>query len=235
MPASLLLALLLAAPAQAPAAPQAPADDFKPDPSWRRLDKAQPIWFDPKGRRVIVRARVALTDGALEHLLCRENTKEHESVLATAAVPRLMHAALLLTGAAPGHPVRFRPKFEPPAGTPIAIDLEWTEGGKARRADAKDWVKDAKTGKPLEVDWVFAGSDLFEDPETKRMIYAADGGDVITVANFPSAMLDLPIVSSAEDAERVFVANTRRIPPRGTPVTMILRPLRKPAAPKAAP
>src|SRR5437899_803009 len=112
MSVPLLLAVVLALPSQPPAQPKPPADDFKPDPSWKPLDNGKAVWFDPKGKRLIVRARVALTDGALEHLLCRENTKEHESVLATEAVPRLLHTALLLTGAEPGHPVRFRPKFE---------------------------------------------------------------------------------------------------------------------------
>ena len=53
-------------------------------------------------------------------------------MLATPAPPRQIHAGLLLTGAEPGHPVRFLPKFVPPAGTPIAIELHWTEEGKPR-------------------------------------------------------------------------------------------------------
>jgi hypothetical protein len=234
MPSPLLLALALALPTQASdEAPKPPEDRFRPDPGWKELGKS--LWFDPKQRRLIVRARVALTEGALEHLLCREQTKEHESILASEAEPRRMHAGLLLTGAEPGHPVRFQPKFEPPTGTPIRIELEWTEGGKARRADAKEWVKDLKTGKSLDVDWVFGGSHLFQDPETKKMIYSADGGDVITVSNFVSAMLDLPMASSASDEAREFVANSAKIPPRGTPVTMILRPaVTKPAAPPPA-
>lgn len=222
----LILAALLTLPGQAADAPKAPTDSFRPNPVWKELGQA--VWFDPEGRRLIVRARVALTEGFLEHLLCLERTKEHESILATEAPPRTIHAGLLLTGAEVGHPVRFRPKFEPPAGTPIQIELQWTDpAGKAQRANARTWIKDEKTGKTLEVDWVFAGSQLFQDPETKKMIYAADGGDVITVSNFVSALLDVPIASSADDDARSFVANTPLIPPRGTPVTMILTPAPK--------
>src|SRR5262249_19846676 len=99
---SLLLAAMLA---QAPADPnpKPPADAFKPHPSWKA--QAKSLGFAPKNRRAVVRARVALTDGALEHLLCREQTKEHESILASDAEPRRIHAVLLLTGAEPGHPV----------------------------------------------------------------------------------------------------------------------------------
>jgi hypothetical protein len=214
-------ALALAAPPdQPPTTP--PADAFRPDPGWKALGPN--LWFDPKARRLVLRARVVLREGPLEHLLCLKGTKEHEAILAVDAVPRQIHAGLLLTGAQEGHPVQFVPKFAPPTGTPIAIDLEWQEGGATRRADARTWIKDEKSGAPLRTDWVFAGSGFFEDPATKKPIYMADDGDLITVANFASAILDLPFASTADDAGRIFVPNTDRIPPRGTPVTLFLRP-----------
>jgi hypothetical protein len=233
----LLFTMLLIYPSVAAQDAPPAADDFRPERGWKPLGKS--LWFDPKEKRLIIRARVAINDGYLEHLLCLEQTKEHESLLATAATPKLIHAGLLLTGAEAGHPVRFRPKFEPPAGTAMAIELEWTDkDGKLERSNAREWVKDQKSQKPLAIDWVFAGSDEFVDPETKRRIYAADGGDLFTVSNFTSAILDLPIDSSADDNARSFLANTPRIPPRGTFVTMFLRPVDKPkpttAEPKAA-
>jgi hypothetical protein len=236
MPAilTLLTALALAGPADD--APP-PVDSFKPNPAWKSLGKD--VWFDPEGRRLVVRARVALQDGVLEHLLCRKGTKEHESVLSTEAPARLIHAGLLLTGASPGHPVRFQPKFEPPDGSPVAIELEWEQGGKLKKADARDWVKDQATGKALARDWVFAGSEVFEDPRTRTTIYAADDGDLITVANFPASILDLPYRSSANDADRGYIAHAERVPVRGTPVTMYFRPrpapARETAKPKAKP
>ena len=75
------------------------------------------LWFDRKEKRVVVRARVVLREGVLEHLMCKKGTKEHEAIIATDAAPKAIHAALLLTGAEVGHPVQFVPKFEPPAGT----------------------------------------------------------------------------------------------------------------------
>ena len=165
-----------------------------------------------------------LRQGPLEHLVCLKGTKEHEAILATEAQPRQIHAGLLLTGAEPGHPVRFLPKFEPPTGTPIAIEVIWKTGDKTSRADARRWLKDEKTRKPLTEDWVFAGSELFMDPVTKKMVYAADEGDLITVANFGSSILDLPFASSASDADRVFSADPEQVPPLGTEVFLRLRP-----------
>jgi len=207
--------------------PPLPTDSFKADPAWKSLGKD--VWFDPKAKRLVVRARVALQDGALEHLLCKKGTKEHESILSTEAPAKLIHAGLLLTGATPGHSVRFEPKFEPPSGTAVAIEVEWEQAGKLKKADARDWVKDQATGASLSRDWVFAGSELFEDPRTRTMIYAADDGDLITVANFPASILDLPYRSSASDADRGYVAHADRVPARGTPVTMYFRPRPAPA------
>jgi len=81
-------------------------------------------------------------------------------------------------------------------------------------------------------DWVFAGSELFMDPITKKMVYAADDGDLITVANFGSAILDLPFASSASDADRVFSADPDQVPPLGTEVFLKLHPRAVPAKPK---
>jgi hypothetical protein len=197
---------------------------LEPDPEWRSL--ARSLWFDPKAKRAIVRARVVLREGYLEHLVCLKGTKEHEAVLTTDAVPEQITTALLLTGAKKGHPVRFMPNFEPPTGDPIAIELRWKQDGKTWSADAREWVKDEKANAPLAVDWVFAGSQHFKDPETKKVVYAADFGDLFTVANFGGAILDLPIKSSADDAERVFVPNTAKIPPLGTEVFMLMSPRR---------
>jgi hypothetical protein len=197
---------------------------LRPEAQWRELGPS--LWFDPGAKRVILRARVVLREGVLEHLMCSKGTKEHEAILATEAPPRGIHAGLLLTGAEPGHPVQFLPKFEPPAGSAIAIELRWLQDGQVRQSDARQWVRDEKTKAPLGIDWVFAGSLVYEDPVTKKSAYAADEGDLITVANFASAILDLPMASSANDADRVFAAQTERVPAVGTEVFVVLSPRR---------
>lgn len=235
LPATILAALAWqAAPAGEPDPAEPPAA-FQPDPAWKPLGRG--LWFDGRSnpKRLIVRARVVFREGPLEHLLCLRGTKEHEAILATDAPPTLIHAGLLLTGVEPGGPVRFKPEFRPPHGPRIALDIRWRRDGEIAEADARTWVQDEKTGKDLDVDWVFAGSILYEDPVSKKSVYAAEEGDLITVANFASAILDLPIVSSADDASRNFVAHTERIPPVGTEVQLILspRPDKDPKDPKA--
>jgi hypothetical protein len=214
-PIALIVSLALGQNATPPA-------DVRPEESWKALGPS--LWFDTEGRRLIIAARVALREGPLEHLLCRKGTKEHEAILATDAVPERIHLGLLLTGAKEGKPVQFVPRFAPPTGPEIAIELRWRQDGKAHQADARDWVWDERAKAPLKIDWVFAGSMFVEDPTTRKRVYAADDGDLFTVANFANAILDLPFASTANDADRLYVANTDRIPPRGTNVLMILRP-----------
>jgi hypothetical protein len=224
MNAGLALVLLLMVPSGPVAddAAKPKAESLQADPSWTSLGRD--LWFDRKAKRVVLRARVVLREGYLEHFMCSKGTKEHEAILATAAVPHQIHAALILTGAEPGHPVRFVPKFEPPTGSTIAIDLQWKQDGQIHKSDARQWVKDEKAKAPLAIDWVFAGSELYEDPATKKKVYAADEGDLITVANFGNAILDLPMASSANDSDRVFFTYTEKIPPLGTEVFVILGP-----------
>src|SRR5262249_1194854 len=93
MPASLVLALMLAIPAAEPAQATGSGASLQPDPAWKSPDNG--LWFDAKGRRLIIRARVALREGPLEHLLCLKGTKEHEAILATDAAPYQIHAGLL--------------------------------------------------------------------------------------------------------------------------------------------
>lgn len=187
-------------------------------------------------RRVVVDAEVCLREGALEQLLCRYHTKEHEAILRADIDARDLHKALLVAGAKPGSPVRFEPKFRPPTGSRVRITLEYEDQGARRSIDARQWVRDAKTRKPLEEDWVFAGSVFFADPRSPNgpPLYAANGGDVICVANFEGALLDLPLQSTNQDAERLFEAFTERIPPVGTKVKVMLEPLADRPAPGPA-
>jgi hypothetical protein len=225
-PLALVFTVFLAAP---PVDAPAPGE-IAIDPAWKPLGTS--LWFDPEGRRLVIRARVALREGALEHLLCLKGTKEHEAILATDAAPYKIHAGLLATGAQKGEPVQFLPKFVPPTGDPIAIELQWRQGGTIHHADARDWIRDERAKTTLKIDWVFAGSMLIDDPVAKKPVYAADDGDLFTVANFASAILDLPFASTANDAERLFVANQDVVPPRGTTVLMILQPRAKSPSPR---
>ncbi len=179
-----------------------------------------------KKRRVAIAAEVWLREGVLEHLLTRKETKEHEAILSVDADARDIHKALLAAGAERGHPVRFLPNYSPARGQVIRVSLEWLENGKPRQAGAREWVRHAQTKAPMAHDWVFGGSQFVPDPQQpNNPRYLANEGDLIGVANFEGAMLDLPVSSSNEQADLTFEANTPAIPPVGTKVKVILEPV----------
>jgi hypothetical protein len=215
-----------------PPAKPAPAAPAAPKAATQRGELGKNVVLEtlPDGhRRVLVQAEVCFREGPLEMFLCRTNTKEHESVVHADIDARHVHAGLLAAGAKAGGPVQFEPKYQPARGSVIKVTVEYTRDGKTVTVPAQEWVRDAKTRKALPYDWVFAGSVLFPNPDDpkKPPLYAANGGDVICVSNFPDAMLDLPVNSPQEDAERQYEAFTEHIPPLGTKVTVILEPAKE--------
>jgi hypothetical protein len=189
------------------------------------------LLIGPNGKKaVMLEAMVCLRKGLLEHLMCRRHTKEHEAILTAEVDARDVHKTLLAIGAKEGKPVQFQPRFAPPSGSTIKITLEYQEKGKTVRVPAQKWIRNVKTKKDLDVDWVFAGSRLYPNPfdETKPPIYGANEGDVICVSNFPTAMLDLPINSSKDNDDLTFEAHTERIPALETRVWVILEPVAEP-------
>ncbi len=180
-----------------------------------------------KSKRVIVQAEVCLREGMLEQLVTRKRTKEHEAILAADIDGRELHLALTLAGAEAGKVVQFRPKLTAPTGTPIKITLEYKAKGKTVRVSAREWIRNVKTKKDFASDWVFAGSVFIPDPldNKKAPFYGANDGDVITVVNFEGACLDVPFLSTKDNADLDFEAHTERIPALQTPVTVILEPM----------
>ena len=81
-----------------------------------------------------------------------------------------------------------------------------------------------KTKKEMSYPFVFAGSLFWVDPDTQKKYYEAEHGDFVCVANFATAMLDIPVKSSQSNEELEFEAFTNKIPPLGTPVQLVFKP-----------
>lgn len=198
------------------------------------LHPTYPVWFDKEHKSVVLLGEVCQRRMSLELFACLKGSKEHESIISVPTKAYVVHAGLLAAGAEPGNPVQFYPAYIPARGTEIEVTVIWKdEKGQVQRARAQDWVRNAETKKPMEYPWVFGGSHFVKDEQTKEQYYRADGeGDLICVSNFPSAVLDIPIKSTDENANLLFECFTERIPPVGTPVTLVLTP--KPGKPAEA-
>ena len=201
-----------------------------------RLTEDDDLWIHPTRKLVIVDGKVCLREGQLEMFACPKGTKEHESIIAVNCKAKFIHGALEAVGAKAGRAVQFVPEYQPATGPIIDILLVWEDNkGQRQHMRAQRWVKDARTDKEMTASWVFAGSGFWTDEETGIRHYQADGGDMICVSNFPSAMLDLPVESSQANTALLFAAFTERIPPIGTKVRLVLIPrLKKTPAKKKA-
>ncbi|MFM8986919.1 MAG: YdjY domain-containing protein [Planctomycetia bacterium] len=209
----------------APAAAPRPATRPDRHPELKRLSRTEEGWIDKAKQEVVVGGRVVLDKGPIEVFACVEKTKEHEAIVATRSTARLVHAALLAIGLDPGNPASFADGYAPAKGPMVRVRMRWKDAaGKAHEAQAQDWIRDHGTGKPLAGDWVFAGSVFWQDPNDGAEYYQADGGDLICVSNFPTAMLDLPFESSQQNAELAYEAFEGRVPPRDTDVEIVLSP-----------
>lgn len=212
----------------------APADDapLSKPVTVKRHKLAKNVFFEVEGndRRVIVHGVVCLREGALEGLLTRKGTKEHEYIIAADVDARNIHKALLATGAEAGACVTLEPKFTPAHGTVINVYIEYLDNEQRTVVPARTWIRDSQTNKDLDCAWVFAGSRFSLDPDDRRKLphYLANDGNIICLAGcgccLDSALMDLALKDPKKVGERVMAANTDRIPPLGMPVAVILSP-----------
>jgi hypothetical protein len=86
----------------------------------------------------------------------------------------------------------------------------------------------------MQADWVFAGSGFWLN-ERGEKFYQAEDGNVVCVANFGDALLDITIPSTASNDGLQFEPWTDRIPPLNTPVEVHLIPDFTAAPPVPAP
>ena len=190
-----------------------------------RLNPKQPVWADSQNKHVVMLGEVCKAGYPLEFFATYSN-RSYEAVVAVNVTPSIVHAGLEAVGAVPGHPAQFQPRFVPPTGTEVAIEVRWKDKkGQVKSSPAQDWIRNIKTKKALDSNWIFAGSGIITDETTGQKYYQADSGELICVLSLPSAMLDLPILSYGAIESRMFEAFEEHLPPQGTPVTILLKPI----------
>lgn len=87
----------------------------------------------------------------------------------------------------------------------------------------------------MQAHWVFAGSGFVVDMKTKKKIYLAENGNLVCVANFPSATLDIAQASSDKGPSLLYEAFIERIPPVDTEVLIELIPKSDPVGKTSPP
>ncbi|TVQ62587.1 MAG: hypothetical protein EA378_04465 [Phycisphaerales bacterium] len=193
-------------------------DGFVP---WQFKEPEQPITF-------------------LEAIVCKTDSKEHESLVATGVRPSAIHGALLAIGLEAGRPGRigFTPEGEfvreGPTGPRVHVRVLVSDpSGETKEIDPLDWVVNIEDGTPLRayyedrderVAWRFAGS--VERDRAGRMVYEADvEGVVIALHTFGSAVVGFEPVLSPDSGvdEPEWIANVDAVPDFGARVRVRIR------------
>ncbi|UCD74129.1 MAG: hypothetical protein JSV91_10100 [Phycisphaerales bacterium] len=183
-----------------------------------------------------IQATSCLTSGWLEQIVCSPGTREHEALLVTAVKPHQIHAALLLAGFQPGSPGRwFRENgvltFISPKGDALELFVRYPgAGGEMIEEPVRNWISDHLGRQTFPPDpWIFAGSRFAENPSWMGPgeHYVADlTGSIIGLVTFGDEVVGFSRVladdSSVQKPEWEVASD--RVPPLGTPVTLILRP-----------
>jgi hypothetical protein len=191
------------------------------------------VTFDEAKREIRFAARVNMNDGLLEFIIVHQHGKVHESLLVTDISPTHLNLAFALLRYPPsrelyslpnkvrGEPDQF-PKVpeQVKAGARVAIDVEWTEGGKLCRLPINQWIQHGEASSMPDAPWVYGASESYEGryiPETS--------GDIAAIFLASSAILNYPGEDNRKD--RVWTPFPKRVPAQGTPVTVIIAPYQK--------
>lgn len=227
------------APSSPEPAPPTPKDQDRPLPSSTLREVFPHV-------RVDVAARVVEFDGTicadtthpqtpivyLEVLACRPDSREHESLVVSPAMPSHVHAALLLAGFEPGRPGSW--SFEggslkpsPPVGPRLRVRLQWNQGERLFRRDLSEFVRHTQKAGWLSDDaqhgFVFAGSAFVRRSE--REVYAADlSGTIVGLCAFGDEPVAWSRMFSPEASieDPVWIVDGERLPRPGTPVIVRL-------------
>lgn len=184
------------------------------------------ITVDKEHRKVTLECSVLHPGVLIELIACMPNSREHEAMVLVRARPQRIHLALLLVGFEPGHPAGWdevRQEPIPATGDPLDLQIQWTDPktGKVQTVAVEDWLAAADPAKPVpRLRWLFTGSRLFDDGT-----YMADQeGSIVSISNFPDAVIDLAGRHTRDNADLEFKSNAKVMPPAGTKCQLVILP-----------
>jgi hypothetical protein len=112
------------------------------------------VEVDPKAGTVKFEGEFNMREGGLEYAIVAHHGKLHESLLRTAISPYDLQVALVLLGLKSGRPLDYQGDPRAPEGDPVAIGVEWQDGGKSNKARIEELVMNMNNKKqmPNELD-----------------------------------------------------------------------------------
>ena len=179
------------------------------------------VIFDTSKREVRIPGEINIvgSDVNIEFLASGKLGKTHESILIIDAEPLHIFAALGALDFEPGMNLTVQGDPRVPTGSPVEIWVEWDRSGEAVSHRARRLIWNTFTEQPMqETSWVFTGGRLLNNQLSAQLFY-----NIIAVYRDPDSLFNHPLPTGTDD--RTYRVNTDVIPPKGTKVKVIIRPV----------
>ena len=179
------------------------------------------VVLDTNKKEVVMQGEINIATGdtTIEFFACGLLGKSHESVLIIHAEPLSIFAALGLLELKPGMNLEVQGDPHEPKGANVQVWVEWKQGEKIVSKTARELVWNKLTGQPMQkTHWVFTGGRVINNLFTPQHYH-----NLIAVYRDPDSILNNPLPGGTDD--RTYRVNTDVVPPKGTKVKVIIRPI----------
>ncbi len=158
----------------------------------------------------------------IEYFATGEEGKTHESLLVLDVEPIYLQIALIRLGMEFGSNLRYQGDPLSPKGDPAEIWVEWELAGKRELHRAEDLVYDTMQKTPMpHTNWIFTGARILDN----RIFTAQSTKSMIALYRDADAIFNNPLPGATDD--RTYRANAEAMPPKGTKVKVIIKPVKK--------
>ncbi len=177
------------------------------------------VQVDPKERKIMIPAKVNMTQGLVEYVLVHDTGKTHESLFKTSIKAEHLNAALLLL-----LPKKRLPSVRSLHENQIGIQIRYEDpGGNVKVVNVDRWIKNSLLEKPMKPGpWGYLGSRVEEN-----VFIASRDGSLVAVREDSDAVVGNPRPESSQDD--IWEANMPKDIQVGQNLTVMLtvRPLGK--------
>ena len=179
------------------------------------------VMLDTNKKEVVISGEINIATGdtTIEFFACGLLGPSHERILMLDAEPFSIFLALGMLELSPGMNLEVQGDPHDPEGSDVQVWVEWKQGDKVVSKTARELVWNKFTKQPMEkTHWVFTGGRIRTDQFTPQLTH-----NIIAVHRDPDSILNHPLHGGIDD--RSYRVNTDVVPPKGTKVKVIIRPI----------
>ena len=179
------------------------------------------VTLDTNKKEVVIPGEINIVTGdtTIEFFACGLLGPSHESILMLNTEPVSLYVALGLLELKPGMNLEAQGDPRDPKGSHVQVWVEWKQGDKVVSKTARELVWNKFTKQLMQkTHWVFTGGRIRTNQLTSQLTH-----NIIAIHRDPDSILNHPLPGGIDD--RTYRVNTDVVPPKGTKVKVIIRPI----------